>query len=370
MRENYKIFVIILFLLLSFSFIFSEENIKEIAILSNIEGELTDRTKVIANYLFDIAEINLTEKYKNILKIKNIQGEADSLDMRRVDNYIFSHKIDCYYYFTVTEKEETIAINIKLNDYLSANLFEDIFILTKEDFTKDDKFITKEKEETWINLINDSSAKIFEHKEKAAKGDEEFKRLNLRHDFPFFNIALTAVSIKMYFDERMIFKPHKLFSFFPLELRATVFPLKYFETGLFFRVNFDNIVYKYYDNDKGVYDYFDMGVILEYGFFAGFSVFNDFAHYSIGLQVYNIFYDISYYAEWKKAEDYRSNFLPQVALYQKADFKLFKFLYYTIMFSIKTNPKFVVSNNTFYSYPFSYDFFTVEVSIVGFSIMF
>ncbi len=370
MHGNYKILIIILFLLLSFSLIFSAENIKQITILSNIESDLTDRTKDIVNYLIDITELNLMDKYKNNLIIKNINGEVDSLDLKRIENYIFSQRIDCYFYFTITEEGESVVINIKLKDYLNSNIFEDNFLLTKEDLTNDDKFILKEKEEKWIKLINDSTAKIFELKEKVIRRNEEFSRLNLQHDFPFFNIGITAVSIKMYFDERMIYKSNKLFSFFPLELRATVFPLRFFETGLFFRINFDNMVYKYYDDDKAIYDFFDMGVILEYGIFIGVSFFNDYAHYSIGLQIYNIFYDISYYPKWKKAEDYRSNFLPQVALYQKADFKLFKFLYYSIFFNFKTNPKFTLSDNTFYSYPFSYDFFTLEFSIVGFSIMF
>ncbi len=35
--------------------------------MSNIESDLTDRTKDIVNYLIDITELNLMDKYKNNL---------------------------------------------------------------------------------------------------------------------------------------------------------------------------------------------------------------------------------------------------------------------------------------------------------------
>lgn len=368
MRLRYKIFII-LFLFLSISIFFSNEDKKAITLISNLNENLKIEAKSIIEYLKDITEVNLFDKYKDKLIIKNIEGDIDISEVNKFINYIYSQNIDSFYYFSV-KKTEGIEVNIKLYDYLGNILYEKVFLLLDEDFTEQDKYISPKKMEEWDSIIEESSKKIFETREKIFKSEGLFSKFSFEHDFPFINIAVSAVSGKMYFDERMIYKTHKIFSFFPFEIRATVFPVKFFETGLFFKINYNNMVYKYYDHDKGIYDYFEMGLILHYGLFAGFSVFNDIMHYSIGLQIYNMYYDISFYPKWKKADDYRSNFLPQIALYQKVDFKLFKFLYYTIILNFKTIPRFELEDNVFYSRPFLYDFFVIELSFVGFSFMF
>lgn len=357
-------------LLLPFSSLYSAVNKKYVSFLSNLESDLKNETKRIVEYLIDMTEVYLFDKYKDNLIIKNIKGEVDSPDAEDYFNYVFSQGINSFYYFKVSEEENNIKIGIKLYDSLRNIIYENTFEINMKNNPGEEKFVSQEKEREWFAIIDESIIKIFQIKEKVIKGSARFSKYSFIHDFPFINIGVSAVSGKMYFDDRMIFKTNKLFSFFPFEIRATVFPVKFFETGLFFKVNFDNMVYKYYDYNKNVFDYFDMGVILDYGFFVGLSFFSDAIHYSIGLQIYNMYYDISYYPKWTKTDDYRSNFLPQFALYQKVDFKLFKFLYYSIIFNFKTIPKFEVSNNTFYSRPFFYDFFVAEISIVGLSIMF
>jgi hypothetical protein len=369
MHVKYKIIFIIL-LSFSYSFLFSEGGEKYITFISNIDSNLKDNTKKIGKYLIDITEAYLYDRYKGDLIIKNIKGEVESWEVEDYFNYIFSHGIDSFYFFKISEEKDNIKIDIKLYDSLRNIIYENVFLLSNKILSKEDRFILLEKEKEWFSIIDESSQNIFKIKEKAFKSTALFSKYSFQHDFPYINIGVNAVSGKMFFDDRMFVKSHKLFSFFPFEIRATVFPVKYFETGLLFRINFDNLVYKYYDNDKKKYDFFDMGVTLNYGFFIGLSFFNDTTHYSIGLEFYNIYYDISYYPEWKKTDDYRSNFLPQIALYQKVDFKLFKFLYYSIIFRFGTIPKFEVENNTFHSNPFSYDFFVAEISIVGLSIMF
>ncbi len=368
MRLKYKLLIII-FLLFSVSLLISIEDKKNITILNNLDENLKIETKNVMEYLKDITELYLFDKYKDKLNIKNIEGNIDSSNVNKFIHYINTQGIDSFFYFTVKE-EEGVEINIKLYDYLSNVLYEKVFFLLNEDFSREDKYISTKKQEEWISVIDESYNKIFEIKEKIIKSKGLFSKFSFEHDFPFINVSITAVSGKLYFDERMITKTHKIFSFFPFEIRASVFPVKFLETGLFFKINYNNMVYKYYDHEKKIYDYFEMGLILQYGLFAGLSIFNDTVHYSIGLQIYNLYYDISYYSKWKKTNDYRSNFLPQIALYQKIDFKLFKFLYYTIFFNFKTIPRFEVENNIFYSRPFLYDFFVIEFSVIGLSFMF
>ena len=369
MHIKYRIFFIV-FLLFSFSFLFSVENKKYVSFLSNLDNNLENKKKIAVEYLIDITEAYLSDKYEDDLVIKNIKGEVDSTEVEDYFNYIFSQRIDSFYYFKISEEQDNIKIEIMLYDSLRNIIYQNIFLIELKSLSQEDKFISSEKQEEWFTIIDESSKKIFQTKKNVIKNRVRFSKYSFEHDFPYINVCINAVSGKMYFDDRMITKSHKIFSFFPFEVRATVFPIKFFETGLFFEVNFDNMVYKYYDYDKNELDYFEMGVILNYGIFAGLSFFSDIMHYSIGIQIYNMYYDISYYPKWTKTQDYRSNFLPQFALYQKVDFKLFKFLYYSIIFNFRTMPKFEVADNTFYSRPFFYDFFVAEISIVGLSIMF
>ena len=93
-------------------------------------------------------------------------------------------------------------------------------------------------------------------------------------------------------------------------------------------------------------------------------------HYSIGASMYNLFYDVTDTENWKKPKDINGNFLPQFSIYQKLDFKLFKFLYFSFNFDFKTLPMFILEDKYFYSNPFLYDFFAVEISFIGLTFIF
>lgn len=184
-------------------------------------------------------------------------------------------------------------------------------------------------------------------------------------DFPIFGLTLMTTSVKLYFDQRT---NSKIFSFFPVNLAVSFYPLRYMEAGLFFKMNYDDVIFKYEDVSRGTFDYYDITFKFGYGFFIGASFFADRYHYSCGLQVYN--YHLYLANSWSKTGDYRSEFFPQFAFYQKLDVKIFKFLYYSLQISLKTLQKFILDeNNVFYSYPFNYDFFTVEMTLLGFSII-
>ena len=111
------------------------------------------------------------------------------------------------------------------------------------------------------------------------------KKNEFKHDFPFVNISLSAISLKFYFDYRTSLK---IFSFFPVEFRLTFYPLKYMETGAFIKFDYNNMIYKYLDRYKE-YQYFDSVFNLTYGLYLGFSYFNDNFHYSFGGQFYNLY---------------------------------------------------------------------------------
>ena len=134
--------------------------------------------------------------------------------------------------------------------------------------------------------------------------------------------------------------------------------------------DFDDMIYKYYDFILSDYKYYHTTFNLIYGVFFGGSFFFDIYHYSLGLNLYNIFYYLPNNPEFKKTEDYRSYFLPQISFYQRLDIKIFKIINYSIYFIIKTIPEFFYKDKYFYSEPFKYDFVVVEISILGFSINF
>ncbi len=184
-------------------------------------------------------------------------------------------------------------------------------------------------------------------------------------DFPLFGLSLMTTSVKLYFDQRT---NSKIFSFFPVNITASFYPLRYMEVGLFFKINYDDMIFKYEDVSRGTNDYYNATFKFGYGFFIGVSFFAERYHYSFGLQVYN--YHLYHANGWEKTGDYRSEFMPQFAFYQKIDVKIFKFLYYSFQISLKTLQKFTLDeNNIFYSYPCNYDFLTVEMTLLGFSII-
>ena len=184
-------------------------------------------------------------------------------------------------------------------------------------------------------------------------------------DFPIFGLSLMTTSVKLYFDQRT---NSKIFSFFPVNITVSFYPLRYMEAGVFFKINYDDMIFLYDDVSRGTTDYYNATFKFGYGFFIGASFFAERYHYSFGIQAYN--YHLYHANGWNKTGDYRSEFMPQFAFYQKIDVKIFKFLYYSFQISLKTLQKFILDeNNTFYSYPCNYDFLTVEMTLLGFSVI-
>ena len=156
------------------------------------------------------------------------------------------------------------------------------------------------------------------------------KSFTFNHNFPFVSLGFTALSVKFYFDDRINSRANKLFSIYPVNFRLSFFPLRYFEFGLFCHIDYENMVYRYLD--EGEYEYFDSKLIFSYGLFLGLSLFYEKNHYSLGVQVYNLFYDLPEKKDWRKTNDVNGYFLPQIGVYQKLDFKIYKILYFFYIF--------------------------------------
>jgi hypothetical protein len=287
-------------------------------------------------------------KYNDI-KFKFNQETVSDANLKKISGNIYDNGGNCYYIFDASND----VVNIKLYSVFNELVYNDRIIKNaKGEYSSLENYINSL--ELFLSLKSTSLKRFSE------------KKITYIHDFPYFNISLNAVSLKFYFDARTT---SKMFSFFPLEIKATFYPLKYLEVGAFIRFDVGEMVYKYRDlNDNSLNNY-DSPFDISYGFFCGFSLFGPIAHYSAGIMFYNIFYNLN--ANYKKQENINSYFLPQFAIYQKVDFKLFKFLNYTIFFNLKTMPLFYLDRSTyFYSKPFSYDFFIIEFSLIGISLTF
>jgi|GEM_PF-1393624 len=368
MHKNFKYIYIIIFIIISTKLLYSEQDKKYITFIKKDNIKISSQTNIIIDYLIDSAEFLLLEKNNNIY-IKNINGEFGTKDLNNVVSQILLNGIDFFYYIEANEDNKEIIINIKLLNSIGEILFEKTINIKKDNNLK--RYVSIEEEDEWNKTFINSVVIIFVKKQKAVKF-KKIKSFNLwsKREIPFVSIGINAISTKLYFDNRMSERGGKLFSVSPIDFRLCFFPIKYFEVGMFFRIDLNNMVFRYYNYDKDRFDYFDTNILLYYGIFAGVSFFKEDLHYSLGLQFYNIYYDLSNTEGWMKSKDINSYFLPQFAVYQKFDFKIFKFLYFTLLVTFKTMPLFELKNDYFYSQPFKYDFFCIEFSFVGLSFIF
>ncbi len=343
--------------------LFSQEK-KNLFLVINFHNSLELNEIFFINYLFDDSIATVLQENANVNIFTNaIELETDNI--RNIANYVLVKKGIGFFFIYCSKKENNISINLKLYSLQLEKLYEqeleikhsssfDSYIENKELTSQVVKYLLE-----GIDIISQKKYNIF---------SLNLKQKNLfKHDFPLLNLMLSAVSVKIYFDGRT---NSKLFSFFPISLYLTFYPLKYFEIGTFISFDFDDFIFKYKINSSNDYKYFYTSFIFLYGFFAGFSVFFDIYHYSIGVGFYNIYYDLKDQTGWVKPDDYRAYFLPQISFYNKLDIKIFKVLNYSLYVSIKTIPLFINEDNYFYSNPFLFDFIIVEFSILGFSVTF
>lgn len=353
MQEKFRI--ILFFIMLSLFFSFSNEK-KNIFLVLNFHSSIELNEIFFINYLFDYSINQSMEENPNINIFTNgVELETDNI--RNIANYIILKKGVGFFFIECKKKEDNIYINLKLYSFQLERLYEKELEINKETKNEDIISLLSKYILEGSSIVSKIKSNIFSFNlKKKEKSDR---------DYPLLNLSLSAVSVKIYFDGRT---NSKLFSFFPVNLFLSFYPLKYFEIGTFISFEFDNLIFKYNFYNSENYDYFYTSFVFSYGFFAGFSFFFDIYHYSIGMSFYNIYYDLPARTNLIKPEDYRGYFLPQISFYSKFDIKIFKLLNYSIFFSLKTVPLLIKENNYLYSSPFLFDFVIMEFSILGFSI--
>ena len=340
-------FKLVIIFLLFISNIHAEDT-KNVSIFFIYNSNLKTEAYLSINNLIDTFQSSAIEKYADT-KFKFESVKSEDMNPKQISGEIFAKGGNCYYLYDATGD----GIDVKLYSVFNELVF------TQKMVKIDNKYAN-------IENYLDSLDMFFSLKSSVGK-KFGIKRIEYVHDFPYVNVGVTALSLKIYFDSRT---SSKMFSFFPLEIRFAYYPLKYMEVGAFLRFDVGEMVYRYIDLNDGSYKNYDSPFDLSYGVFCGFSLFTTIAHYSIGIQFSNMFYSVTA-ADMKKPDNLNGLFLPQIGIYQKVDFKLYKFLNYSIFFNLKTMPLFVLDRDRyFYSNPFSVDFVDFEFSLLGLSLTF
>jgi hypothetical protein len=365
MRKKFKIIICLLFII-SINLLAIDNKI----IISFIRQKIDYNIKfdVAMKYLIDLAETGILEKYDNIT-IKNLMGDIENYELNETQKVIINNGVGFYYFITTNINENNLVFNIQLYNWQGKVLNDGIYNLSIS--KKNNLILTTEKEKEWLDLIYNLLNANLNKSEKVSS--EKIKtKINYKydHDFPLIGITISALSVKMYFDERINSKIQKIFSLSPIDLRLSFYPLRYMETGLFCRFDFSNMVYNYFDKNANKNKYFDTSLLVSYGIFLGASFFKENIHFSFGFQIYNMYYDVQSFPKFNKRDDINSYFLPQFAIYYKMDFRLIKYLHFSIFLNFKTLPKFEYYNGYLYSKPFYYDFFCLEFTFAGISVMF
>lgn len=361
MLKKYKVLLLLYYSILMVAYGQDVDYTKDVYVIKNFTEEITTENNIITDYFFDIALEKALNKYKELRVIKNNES-LEITSVKQISNYVNLNNASGFFYIMLNKNKSFIIMDIFLYNNFGEKLTEIQFsIEEKTDIEKNIEYIDG------IYDYLEKSVEMLKTKNVLLKRTNKFEKNKIKRDFPYINIYLNAVSSKIYFDNRT---NSKIFSFFPVSLFLSFYPVKYFETGLFVKFDFDDMIYKYYDFTQSDYKYYHTTFNLIYGAFFGGSFFFDIYHYSLGLNLYNIFYYLPDNPEFKKTEDYRSYFLPQISFYQRLDIKIFKIINYSIYFIIKTIPEFFYKDKYFYTEPFKYDFIVVEISILGFSINF
>ncbi|HOJ62818.1 MAG TPA: hypothetical protein PLE45_00185 [Spirochaetota bacterium] len=356
MQERFKF--AIFFIIISLFCAFSKEKINLFLVL-NFQNSIELNEIFFINYIFDYSIDSLMKKNDSI-NIFTHSTDLETDNIKNIANYIITKKGSGFFFIDCKKQEDVIYINLKLYTAQLEMLYEKEFDIRGINVSEN---YIEEKLSLLISYLLESIEII--SKKKNIFTLNIIKKEPVKRDFPILNLALSAVSIKLYFDART---NSRIFSFFPVNLFLTFYPLKYFEIGTFISFDFEDLIFKYNFYNSNRYDYFYTSFVFLYGFFAGFSFFFDIYHYSLGISIYNIYYDLPPKTGLIKPEDYRGYLLPQIGFYNRLDIKMFKILNYSIFFSLKTVPLFIKENNYFYSNPFLFDFVIVEFSILGFSI--
>lgn len=353
MVSKYKLFFLFIF---TFS-LFPNEN--KIAILFDDMNNLDNNYKILSMYLINELEVNspIPDFSFELIREMKKDSEFSLLDKYKTD-------INYSIILTATVKDNVFSIN-HLNEKLE--LISSIDIIYSYDLLEETEiaeiYINNYKDELYKNIVLLLS-KIRENKTFKVQKIDKTNKINLIHNFSYFNLSLVGISYKSFYDERS-----NVFSVFPICLTISFYPLKYLETNIFSKFSYNNSILKFYDKEENKYYYKKTLLDIDYGFMIGYSLFYDKTHYSVGFSFYNNFFTMEN-EDFKKDEIYRNYILPQISIYQKIDIKIFKNIYYTFFINIRTVQKFDVYDNRIYTNVFYYDYPIIEFSLLGISVTF
>ena len=328
---------------------------------SEITKTVTENNDYVLFTLFLINRVE-QEFSGDQVRLEHIAKDIGTDTTANLVSYCLSRGFHGFYFISLTQSGNENIVSVKLYDLQEELLAELNYPLPF--LEEGGEQFSRPVDPAWLQVFTGTHPLIKKAGGKATTDYKKQKRkTKLKHNFPFINFSVNLVSVKIYQDNR-----GEEFSVFPIDLRLTAFPLKYLEAGAFCSFDYNNMAYKYYDDATGTYQFYQSGFNLHYGIFAGASFFLNKMHYSIGFAFYNILYILDDGSGWSKTNDINSYFLPQMAIYQKLDIKIFSVFNFSIYFNIKTMPMFTLKDGYFYSKPFSYDFIILEASILGFSI--
>ncbi|MCG8572301.1 MAG: hypothetical protein MJB14_19380 [Spirochaetes bacterium] len=366
MAENYKLYIILIILFPLM--LFANDDLKKIGIYYENYDFGMSEAELTTFYMINRAEEHFAGSEQQLIHFSLSDSE---ISVKALINYAAEHNMDgiCRIIFQKKNNNQTgdvpqISFQLKMIflDNAGTQLFQEAI-----DFTEgyNIKYI---EEKQILNQFFDIFQKAFHSvKPRSVKisPDTIKKKRKLKdwHDYPIFNFGVDAVSVKMYYDSR-----EDEFAIFPIDIRLAFFPFRYWEVGLFCRFENNNTIFKYMDYNQDKEEYFESGFNFYYGIFTGLSFFSENTHYSIGVAIYNMFYQLTEDTFMQKKENYQSWFIPQFAIYQRMTFRLFKIFHYTLYFNIRVLPYFYKEDQYFYSRPFHYNFIILEASILGFSI--
>lgn len=351
MQEHFKLFVLLFIFLSVFDILPKEKNI-EIAIINKYYNNINNTEKMnMSIFISQFISSNIElDGYRNQFIVDDLRYD----NIPSILNYIFNNEYDGFIYFRLSEDQKVLIIDQYDYNGIVLNTIEYEFDYENQVDNNFDEMI-----ETISNMYSLFTKRKFSLQRKFINK----KDFNLDRDYPFVNLSLNMVSYSMLYDHRI-----NTVSIFPIEFRFSFFPLRYMEAGILFRVDNENTMYLHKNIVTNSTEYRYNYVDLFYGFFAGFSFFNEGIHYSLGVSFYNMQYILN--EKFNNDGTYRSYFLPQFSIYQKFDIELFSFLNYSLLINFKTMPIFYKNDKTIYSSPFLYDYFVIELSLLGFSITF
>ncbi len=366
-RSSFRYLFIFILLGITLStpiFASNNDNKAKIKNLSFYKVLASKRNPNISEYFFNIAEAHLSSLDGVKLYTYN-KTDIDSDKRKDVISYFIRNGMDYFFLIESRDNTDDLELGVELISSDARVIYKSSYNISTKDV---DMSPTDEKMRSgWLSLF-DQAFHLAD--DTGAKNIHLLRTISLKpqaRDFPIININVNLISAKIFFDERI---NSKVFSAFPISARVTFFPLKYFESGLFVSFNFDNIIYKYYDLSTRKTLSYNNNVSINYGFFFGVAYHSDRYYFATGVRFNNIFYHLPETSSLRKTNDYRSYWLPQFGIYQRVEFRLFKFINYSISVNIRTIPLFYKEGNLFYSKPFSYDFVVVEFVLFGISMFF